>query len=78
MAIGIDRAAQAEVDPSRAAKLLGVCRVTVYRWADRALHGEPSPLRQVRRLPNGRIRIARADLVRVERDCYRVGNADKW
>jgi len=66
------------VDPRQAARLCGVCRTTVYRWADRALNGEPSPLRVVERAANGRIRISRDECARIRRGGYRFGGADEW
>ena len=63
--------------PRRVAKELGVCRVTVYRWANSALRGEPSPLRSVSREPNGRIRISREEVIRVRRG-YRIRDIDEW
>jgi len=64
------------VSPRTAAKLLGVCRVTIYRWADKALHGERSPLDGVKRNANGRILIPRESVTRLVRDNYRIKSDD--
>ena len=52
------------VSPHRAARLLGVCRETVYRWVER------SALRTARRLPNGRIVVSLDEVMKFKRDGY--------
>ena len=51
-----------QITPHQAARMLGVCRMTIYRWADRRLHNEPSPVYVVYRQPNGRIVLSRKEI----------------
>lgn len=51
------------VIPRRAARLLGISRKTVYRWAVQALGGDKTKLPKTQRTCTGRFKIALSDVM---------------